>query len=251
VLRRRHALGAALLVLVLVVGLALVTRAGALAERSALGPGAGSSGSTPVPPGAVVPTSATSSLSQSSSSSPTSARPTAMRVPQRGDGRLVAVKASAPAAGRGRVLRVRVEVEGGVDVRPTEFATQVMRTLNDDRSWGHGGTRSFARTSGAADVVVILASPSTSARLCRPLITRGRLSCSIGQRAILTAYRWARGTPEFDSLEQYRRYVVNHEVGHVLGHGHEYCGGRGRRAPVMQQQTKQVAPCRPNPWPFP
>jgi len=243
-----------LLVLALVVGLALVSRGGAFAKRS-LVPAAGSTpGSTPAParPAATSPTSSpTSSPSRTAASSPTSVRPRAMRVPQRGTGRLVAVRGSTPAPGRGRVLRVRVEVESGVDVRPADFAAQVLRTLNDDRSWGHDGTRSFARTSGAADVVVLLASPATSARLCRPLITRGRLSCSIGQRAILTAYRWARGTPEFDSLEQYRRYVVNHEVGHVLGHGHEYCPGRGRRAPVMQQQTKQVAPCRPNPWPFP
>jgi len=174
-----------------------------------------------------------------------------MRVPERGTGRLVTVKGSAPAPGPGRRIRVRVEVEGGVDVEPRAFAAEVLRTLNDDRSWGHDGTRSFTRTSGAADVVVVLASPTTSARLCRPLLTHGRLSCRSGQRAILTAYRWARGTPEFDSVAQYRRYVVNHEVGHVLGHGHEQCPGPGRRAPVMQQQTKRVAPCRPNPWPFP
>jgi hypothetical protein len=156
-----------------------------------------------------------------------------------------------PALGAGRRVRVRVEVEGGVDVVPADFAAEVLRTLNDDRSWGHGGTRSFARTSGDADVVVVLASPTTSARLCRPLVTYGRLSCRSGNRAVLTSYRWARGTPEFDDLGQYRQYVVNHEVGHVLGHGHEQCPGAGRRAPVMQQQTKGVAPCRPNPWPFP
>jgi hypothetical protein len=174
-----------------------------------------------------------------------------MRVAERGDGRLVTVPGRTAAAGPGRVVRVRVEVEGGVDVVAADFAAEVLRTLNDDRSWGHGGARSFARTAGDADVVVVLASPSTSAALCRPLVTHGRLSCRSGRRAVLTSYRWARGTPEFDDLAQYRQYVVNHEVGHVLGHGHEQCPGAGRRAPVMQQQTKQVAPCRPNPWPFP
>jgi len=36
----------------------------------------------------------------------------------------------------------------------------------------------------------------------------------------------------------------------VFGHGHSWCTGGGRRAPVMMQQTKGVAPCRANPWPL-
>jgi hypothetical protein len=169
----------------------------------------------------------------------------------RGTGRLVAVPGRAAAPGRGPVTTVRVEVEQGVEVDPAQFADAVLATLNDDRSWGHGGARTFARTSGSADVVVVLASPQTSARMCLPLRTFGKLSCRSGNRAVLTSYRWMRGTEEFPDLGVYRQYVVNHEVGHVLGHGHEQCGGAGRLAPVMQQQTKQVAPCRPNAWPFP
>ncbi|GMA88484.1 hypothetical protein GCM10025868_37340 [Angustibacter aerolatus] len=111
------------------------------------------------------------------------------------------------------------------------FADAVMATLNDPRSWGHGGRMTFARTDGRADITVVLASPDTSARLCRPLVTRGRLSCSIGGRAVLTSYRWALATPEFDSVAQYRQYVVNHEVGHALGHHHEFCGERGEPGP--------------------
>ena len=142
-------------------------------------------------------------------------------------------------------------VEGGIGLAAQAFADEVMSTLNDPRSWGHGGTRTFARTDGPADVRVILASPLTSAELCRPLATNGRLSCSVGERAILTTYRWANGTAEFPNLTVYRRYVVNHEVGHVLGKGHERCAAAGRLAPVMQQQTVRVAPCTPNAWPLP
>lgn len=187
-----------------------------------------------------------------SRSTPTST-PTSTRAAgtARGTGRLVAVPGRAAAPGRGPVTTVRVEVEQGVEVDPGQFADAVLATLNDDRWWGHGGARTFARTSGSADVVVVLASPQTSARMCLPLQTFGKLSCRSGNRAVLTSYRWARGTEEFPDLGVYRQYVVNHEVGHVLGHGHEQCGGAGRLAPVMQQQTKRVAPCRPNAWPFP
>lgn len=176
---------------------------------------------------------------------------TATAVPSAGSGALVTVPGAVPAPGSGRVTTVRVQVERGVDVDSADFAAQVLKTLNDPRSWGHGGTRSFARTSGPAQVTVLLASPETSAQLCRPLRTFGRLSCRSGDRAVLTSYRWANGTEEFADLGVYRQYVVNHEVGHVLGHGHQQCPGAGTLAPVMQQQTKHVAPCRPNAWPFP
>lgn len=230
--RRRRVVAVALLALLLVVGSALWRARGDDAEAG--------------PPPAHQP-SATASAAAGSSSAAT---PTAGTVVQRGDGTLAVVAGKAAAPGRGKVLTVRVEVEGHAGLEEGSFADAVMDALNDPRSWGHGGVRTFARTDGPADVRVILASPQTSAQLCRPLATLGRVSCSVENRAILTSYRWAVGTPEFPDLTVYRQYVVNHEVGHVLGHGHERCPGPGRPAPVMQQQTIGVAPCTPNAWPF-
>lgn len=172
-------------------------------------------------------------------------------VPQVGTGQAQVVPGSAPAPGPGPVRTVRVEVEGGLPVDGPAFAEFVLATLNDPRGWGRDGAMSFARTDGGAEIVVVLASPDTSAALCRPLRTGGRLSCRNGPRAVLTHYRWVLATPEYgDDRTAYRRYLVNHEVGHFLGYGHVGCPGPGAPAPVMQQQTKGLLGCAPNSWPY-
>ena len=45
---------------------------------------------------------------------------------------------------------MRVEVERGLPVDGARFAGFVLATLNDDRSWGHDGAMTFARTDGDA-----------------------------------------------------------------------------------------------------
>ena len=159
---------------------------------------------------------------------------------------------SAAAPGRGEVRTVRVEVERGLPVDGARFAGFVLATLNDDRSWGHDGAMTFARTDGDAPIVVVLASPETSAELCGDLRTHGMLSCRNGPRAVLTFHRWVNATDEYaDNVTGYRQYVVNHEVGHALGYGHERCPGPGQPAPVMQQQTLGLKGCAQNSWPYP
>lgn len=173
-------------------------------------------------------------------------------IPQHGTGHLVVVPGSPAAPGTGTVKRVRVEVEQGLAVDGADFADFVLDTLNDPRGWGHGGRMRFARTSGATDLRVVLASPRTSMDLCAPLQTKGTLSCGKNSTAVLTLYRWVKATPDYgDDRTGYRRYLVNHEVGHTLGHHHEKCAGRGALAPVMMQQTKGLKGCRPNSWPYP
>lgn len=172
-------------------------------------------------------------------------------VPERGAGATVVVPGSAPAPAGGTEHRVRVEVEGGLAVDGEAFASFVLGTLNDKRSWAADG-HTFSRTDGDADVIVVLASPETSAAMCRPLQTNGKLSCRKGPRAIITHHRWVHGSEDYgDDLTGYRQYVVNHEVGHYLGRGHVDCPAGGAPAPVMQQQTMDVDPCVPNPWPYP
>jgi hypothetical protein len=175
--------------------------------------------------------------------------------PMKGRGRLVVVRGRQEAPeGEGRVRTVRVEVEAGLRIDRRKFAAFVLETLNDPRSWRHKSGERFARTDDKkqTDFRVVLASPETSARLCRPMTTDGVLSCRKGNAAYLTMFRWVNATPDYQADRNgYRRYLVNHEVGHALGRKHARCIEPGWLAPVMLQQTISLAGCLPNSWPYP
>jgi len=174
-------------------------------------------------------------------------------VVEQGDGRLVVVPGTSAVAGTGPLSLYAVEVEGGLGVDAKAFAADVDRVLADPRSWTAGGRRALHRVEGEqVQLRVALASPRTVDRLCAPLDTAGYFSCASGGRAVLNVERWLTGAPSYTGrLAQYRQYLVNHEVGHVLGHAHEQCPAPGRPAPVMQQQTKGLDGCVHNAWPYP
>lgn len=171
--------------------------------------------------------------------------------PRSAGGELLRVPGESEAPGTGELIRVRVEVEEGLPVDGLLFAQTVMAILNDDRGWGAEGTMTFARVEGDADMRVVLASPDKIDEMCAPLRTAGQYSCGRNGHAAINYSRWVEASEEFTSRTQYRQYVVNHEVGHLLGKQHVSCSGAGEIAPIMQQQSVRVAPCEPNGWPFP
>jgi Protein of unknown function (DUF3152) len=134
-----------------------------------------------------------------------------------------------------------------------DFAKAVHATLNDPRSWGHDGKLQFERVDhGSVQIRVSLSSAVLTDRLCFPLRTFGRVSCWDGSRAVINAERWGLGADTYgEDILSYREYVVNHEVGHGLGHDHVHCPRPGVLAPVMVQQTKSLEGCKPNQWPYP
>ncbi len=168
-------------------------------------------------------------------------------------GSLVTVPGSAPPSNSApTVKRFRVEVEAGLAVDTDCFGDVVQTTLYDLRSWAGEGDFAVQRVdSGSVDFIVSLASPATVDAYCYPVITGGIFSCWNGSRAMINSWRWEFAAASYGTdYPTYRLYVINHEVGHGLGHGHEVCTGAGDPAPVMMQQTKFIAPCVKNGWPL-
>ena len=180
----------------------------------------------------------------------------------KGSGKFDAVPGVAKAPGKGQKYTYRVDVEQGLGLDGELFAQAVQKTLNDNRSWAHNGARTFERVdSGKPDFVITLASPGTTAEWCAKSgldTTEDNVSCDSAatERVMINAYRWAQGSKTYgDKMYAYRQMLINHEVGHRLGHGHVTCDKDGELAPVMQQQTKFLdhdgIHCLPNPWPYP
>ncbi|MHC0430138.1 DUF3152 domain-containing protein [Streptomyces sp. O3] len=180
----------------------------------------------------------------------------------KGSGEFEAIGGLDKAPGKGRKFRYRVDVEKGIGLDGELFATAVQKTLNDDRSWAHGGGRTFERiSSGKPDFVITLASPGTTGVWCAKSgldTTQQNVSCDSAatERIMINAYRWAQGSQTYgDAIHAYRQMLINHEVGHRLGFGHVNCSRDGALAPVMQQQTKFLSrdgiTCKANPWAYP
>nr|WP_240188297.1 DUF3152 domain-containing protein [Nakamurella flavida] len=186
------------------------------------------------------------------------------------------VPGTGPVLGTGpRVVTYAIQVEDGIQDAAADaaFAAQVDAILADPRSWIGGGQISLQRVAGPdASFQIALTSQMTahSNDLCG-FSVQLEPSCyeRDSGRVLINNSRWVRGAMAYGTdLSGYRTYVINHEVGHALGNGHQPCPVNGGQAPVMMQQSwsvanddlaylnPQVIPpdgkvCTANPYPFP
>ncbi|MFI6861822.1 DUF3152 domain-containing protein [Streptomyces sp. NPDC050421] len=162
--------------------------------------------------------------------------------------------ARAAASGTGGGHTYRVEVEDGSGLDPDGAAAEVARVLAAPRGWSHHGEQTFRQISTQpAGLVIRIATPETTDEVCGQsgLNTHGEVNCRVGAVVMVNLKRWQQGSPEFDGpLADYHALIINHEVGHWLGHGHETCPGKGRPAPAMMQQIDGLKGCVSNAWPY-
>lgn len=159
----------------------------------------------------------------------------------------------------GPLRHFRVAVEAGLPVTVASFTTTVDATLGDSRSWiaGHTIRLQHVRQNDSYNFIIYLATPATAYKLCIAGGVDIRIggvpftSCRVGPSVVINSDRYLKGISGYGApLNDYRQYVINHEVGHWLGHGHELCPTAGQPAPVMQQQTLSLQGCVANSWPY-
>lgn len=144
-------------------------------------------------------------------------------------------------------------VWGSVETNFQDFRTKVAETLNDSRGWVRANLRFVEVTSGQDLNIIISDADSLEGYngYCS-----GSLSCTSGyNEVIINDDRWRFGTDETSSMStrDYQHMVLNHEVGHWLGHySHiEACDEDGDVAPIMLQQSTGLRNCGSfNSWPL-
>ncbi|MFB7254602.1 DUF3152 domain-containing protein [Streptomyces nojiriensis] len=175
-------------------------------------------------------------------------------VPETGPGTFTVVQAQGKAQGQGQIRRYRVEIEDGIRLPGPQTAREVSDILGHARGWTRNTAYGFQLvSSGPVDFTVKAATPGTTDRLCdvSTPASRGNVNCRTGHTVVVNLKRWVRGSPQFDGpVQQYRALIINHEVGHEIGRGHESCAGPGALAPAMMQQIKGLDGCLSNAWPY-
>jgi len=160
----------------------------------------------------------------------------------------------------GTLKRYQVAVQVGLSESVSSVATRVEQILgNTGQGWARGGQWRFQRvSSGTVDFIVELTTAKDTEAICARfgLNTRGVVSCRGGRNVVINETRWRTGTDGVNSgstkysPEEYQILVINHEVGHALGHSHVGCPSSGAPAPVMMPQYFGLDGCVPNIWPY-
>lgn len=169
-----------------------------------------------------------------------------------GDGTWSIAAVAAPVDPAGRQVRTyALRTENGTGIDADQAAQVVAAILADPRGWQPIAGVTFQQVAdpAQAEFTISIGSPPTVDRMCAPARTGGTWSCRLGTDVVLNSNRWLFMTPTYSDLGAYRGYMVNHEVGHFLGHDHERCAGPGRKAPVMLQQSMDLGGCVANAWP--
>lgn len=139
---------------------------------------------------------------------------------------------------------------GSVD----DFANAAFRILNDEHGWPRAGAVFERSTDGNCDFDLVLSQASQMPSFSPSCSVE--YSCRVDQNVIINDDRWKGSVQSWldagGNLARYRVMVINHEVGHRLGHidNETTCAGEGQLAPLMQEQSMHLDGCKVNEYPL-
>ena len=142
-----------------------------------------------------------------------------------------------------------ISFRGTLKADRTEFEKVVDQTLTDNRGWARAGVK-FQKVASGGRLHVVLAS-GVEVEKASPNGCSSELSCTVKPYVLINDDRWLNGTDSYQGagIAAYRQMVINHEVGHFLGHDHVWSCDNGV-APVMLQQSTGLRGCSANSWPL-
>lgn len=135
-----------------------------------------------------------------------------------------------------------------------DFANAAFRILNDEHGWPRAGAVFERSTDGDCDFDLVLSQASQMPSFSPSCSVQ--YSCRVGQNVIVNDDRWKGAVQSWldagGDLARYRVMVINHEVGHRLGHidNETTCAGEGQLAPLMQEQSMHLDGCKVNEYPL-
>ena len=154
-----------------------------------------------------------------------------------------------------------VDPECRADVSVNEVGDFIETVLADPRGWIAHGYQFFRlsakrgsalRMDRSNETSVFHIQVSTKAKI-KDTCGFSDLSCADLSRNVIyiNKDRWRDGAKASGlDLFGYRQYVIQHEVGHLLGRDHSKCPCVGCPRPIMVQATIANDQCTPNPWPL-
>lgn len=158
---------------------------------------------------------------------------------------------------------VSIIIDDNIEYSIKNFTNTVRTILTDKRGWTKLGyefvfvsNQLFNLIKNKNKILIRLSKNETIAKECKFNINE-KLSCcdTVKKTVLINYYRWQNGSnnnnEHHNSLDDYRIYVINHEVGHALGRGHTKCNPKKcEKVPVMMQQTLSIGTCKKNVWPL-
>jgi len=144
-----------------------------------------------------------------------------------------------------KTLRYKISIESDIKRSLKNFKKDIHNILSNPKSW----KVNFVQNDTNFDLEITLASAKNIKTYCG----FSGLSCAdpTNNKVWINNSRWTNGAkPSKLSLKNYRIYLINHEVGHLLGFGHAV-PKKNRRVPVMNQHTLGLKGGNPWMWPLP